>query len=235
MADKQAEEKKKREEEASSERTLARKEPEAERRLARDQPTSGPLSPFGMMRGFIEDVGRLFADWGMPLPSLFGTAPGRISRFATTGMWIPEVEVFEQDGNLIVRADVPGMTEKDVDVEIRGDSLIVSGERHHEVEQEQGSGYRSERSYGSFLRQIELPDGVDPERIEAKLQNGVLEVCVPLEAGKRKKIAIRSEASKGATAERGGRQEEAGVQTEQGTAQPPSAAGTEAPEERPLH
>jgi HSP20 family protein len=233
MAEKRSEEKKEGQSEQKKEakqpqqqRAMERKEPQAGagRQLAR-QPMPGMLSPFGMMRGLIEDMDRLFSEWGMPLSTtMLGTGPGRLARL---GAWAPEIEAFEEDGKLVVRADLPGMSEKDVNVEIRGRSLIISGERRQEREEERGGVYRTERSYGSFQREIELPEEVDPERVEAKLQNGVLELTVPLEAAKRKRIMVRGEER----AEAGGERE---AQPGAGEAEQPGAEG-ESAEHPPIH
>jgi HSP20 family protein len=94
-------------------------------------------------------------------------------------MWSPEVEVFEREGQLVVRADLPGLTKDDVNVEVSDDAINISGERKSEHE-ERGEGYyRSERSYGNFYRSIPLPEGVNAENLDATFRNGVLEITMP--------------------------------------------------------
>jgi HSP20 family protein len=93
--------------------------------------------------------------------------------------WIPAMDLVETEDALVLRGDLPGMNEDDVDVEIKDNVLTVSGERRSENE-EKGEGYhRVERAFGSFSRSLNLPHGIDPEKVEANFDNGVLEVRIP--------------------------------------------------------
>jgi HSP20 family protein len=104
---------------------------------------------------------------------------GRAANGTTGRRWIPAMDLVETDDHLVLRGDLPGMTEDDVDIEIKDNVLTVSGERRAEHE-DRGEGYhRVERAFGSFSRSLALPQGVDAETIEAKFENGVLEVLVP--------------------------------------------------------
>ena len=86
----------------------------------------------------------------------------------------------QKDGNLLVRADLPGLTKEDIKVEVTDDTLTIQGERKQEKKKEEREGYSySECSYGSFYRAIPLPEGVDPSKATAEFRNGVLEVTVP--------------------------------------------------------
>jgi len=97
----------------------------------------------------------------------------------TSRRWIPAMDLVETDEHLVLRGDLPGMTEDDVDIEIKDNVLTVSGERKAEHE-DKGEGYhRVERSFGSFSRSLNLPAGIEPERVEASFDKGVLEVRVP--------------------------------------------------------
>jgi HSP20 family protein len=87
--------------------------------------------------------------------------------------------VLHSDGQLMVRADLPGLTKDDVKVEMTNDMLTISGERKKEIEEKREGFYRSERSYGSFYRQIPLPEGVQTEKANAIFRNGVLEITMP--------------------------------------------------------
>jgi len=87
--------------------------------------------------------------------------------------------VLRNDGQLMVRADLPGLKKEDVKVELTNDMLTISGERKEENEEKREGFYRSERSYGSFCRQIPLPDGVKTETANATFSNGVLEITMP--------------------------------------------------------
>lgn len=92
--------------------------------------------------------------------------------------WSPTVDVVSREGNLVIRADLPGVKLEDVEITLDNDVLTISGERKVERE-EDGDDYRiRERSYGSFRRSMTLPDGVDEEMIHARFEDGVLEVTV---------------------------------------------------------
>jgi HSP20 family protein len=96
-----------------------------------------------------------------------------------SGRWIPAMDLVENEDNLVLRADLPGMSEDDVKIEIRDGVLTISGERRPEHE-EKGEGFhRVERSFGSFSRSLSLPEGIDPNEVEATFAEGVLEVRVP--------------------------------------------------------
>jgi HSP20 family protein len=94
--------------------------------------------------------------------------------------WTPAVDVFSRDGNLVVRAELPGIDpEKDVDITMQDGVLYIRGERRHEERTERDNFYRFESSYGSFQRTVPLPEGVKEDEIQASYQNGILEVVVP--------------------------------------------------------
>ena len=92
---------------------------------------------------------------------------------------IPAMDVVETEDHLVLRGDLPGMTEDDVDIEIKDNVLTVSGERKAEHE-DKGEGYhRLERAFGSFSRSLTLPHGIEPDKVEAGFEHGVLEVRIP--------------------------------------------------------
>ena len=96
--------------------------------------------------------------------------------------WTPAIDVVREDGNLVVRADLPGIKPEEVKIEVEDDILTVSGE-HEESKEEKDKHYlRRERRYGSFSRSIALPSGVDAKKIEAKTHDGIIEVTIPLPA-----------------------------------------------------
>jgi HSP20 family protein len=139
-----------------------------------------PSNPFALMRRVAEEMNHLFEDFGLGSPSLlprfefpWDTREGR------QGEWLPRLEVTARGGNLIVRADLPGLTKNDVEVEVRDDVLTIEGERRHEREEKRKGFYRSERTYGRFYREVPLPEGVDPAQAKASFKNGVLEVTMP--------------------------------------------------------
>jgi HSP20 family protein len=96
------------------------------------------------------------------------------------GGWMPSVDVIRKDGNVILRADIPGIKPDDVKVTVEDDVLTVSGEHSEESEDEKGDYMRRERRYGSFSRSMSLPAGVKADDIESTTEDGVLEVTIPL-------------------------------------------------------
>lgn len=149
-------------------------------------------SPFSFMRRFNEEMDRLFGDFGFGSTLTFDTG---IDRFAS---WSPQVEVFERDKQLVIRTDLPGMTKDDINVDISDDSLVIRGERKSEREEDEEGYYRSERSYGSFYRQIPLPRGVNAESATAEFRNGVLEISMPApqSALRNRRLEIEGEETK---------------------------------------
>jgi len=127
------------------------------------------ISPFTLMRRLTDDIDRMFS--GM------GSAHGGQRQ---TSDWIPPVELREEDNNLVVNVELPGLDDEDVKVEIRNDALVIQGEREREQDDERGGIRRSERFYGSFYRAIPLPEGVNVEQAKAQLNNGVLEIRIPI-------------------------------------------------------
>jgi HSP20 family protein len=97
----------------------------------------------------------------------------------TFSNFAPPVDIYEDERNIIVQAELPGIDEKDVDVRVENNVLTISGERKMENEQKQDNFHRIERSYGRFTRSFTLPNTVDPEHIQAHIENGVLKVSVP--------------------------------------------------------
>jgi HSP20 family protein len=96
-----------------------------------------------------------------------------------TRRWAPAVDLFERDNSLVLKADLPGLTEGDVKIELHDNVLTISGERSADFEDKQNGYYRVERAFGSFSRSLTLPEGVDADQIKASFENGVLEVTIP--------------------------------------------------------
>ena len=112
--------------------------------------------------------------------------------------WVPPMDLVEAEDHFILKADLPGLTEGDVNIEVQDGSLTISGERKAEHEQRERGWYRIERAFGSFNRSLTLPDGVDADRIEASFLNGVLEVRIPKpEERKPRRIEIAAAKAKG--------------------------------------
>jgi HSP20 family protein len=105
---------------------------------------------------------------------------------------VPAIDVFEKDGKLHVRAELPGVKQEDIDISVTADALTISGEKSAESEVEGENYYRSERTYGKFARSIALPAGADVEHASAEFKDGVLQIEVPVkEAPAQKKIEIK--------------------------------------------
>ncbi len=93
--------------------------------------------------------------------------------------WLPRVDVFDGDGALVVRAEVPGVDPESIDVTVEGGRLTVSGSRSFETESTKAGYHRKEIFEGTFSRTILLPDGTDPEAVSASSKDGILEITVP--------------------------------------------------------
>jgi HSP20 family protein len=121
----------------------------------------------------------------------FFDAPSSGSAPAMTRRWIPAMDLVEDGDDFVLRADLPGLSEKDVNIELEDNVLTISGERKSEHEQRKEGYYRVERASGSFSRSLTLPEGVDPERVRASFDRGVLEVRIPKpEQRKPRKVTI---------------------------------------------
>jgi HSP20 family protein len=110
--------------------------------------------------------------------------------------WVPPVDLVEAEDHFVLKADLPGLTEGDVKIEVQDNALTISGERKAEHEQREKGWYRIERSFGRFSRSLTLPDGVDADRIAASFAHGVLEVRIPKpEERKPRRIEISASAN----------------------------------------
>lgn len=133
------------------------------------------LRPFEMFEEFEELMDRFWSE-------VMGAWPGRwlLREFANLPAgWTPRVDMFEQDGYLVVRAALPGVRPQDIDVELEDGDLVIRGERKSEQAIRAEDYYRREWQYGRFYRRIELPFAVKPEQIQATFRDGVLEVRIP--------------------------------------------------------
>jgi HSP20 family protein len=92
--------------------------------------------------------------------------------------WAPAMDVLTKDGNLVIRAELPGVKQEDVDITLQNGLLTISGEHKVDQEEERGGYHVRERRYGSFRRSMTLPEGIDDSKIHAKFEDGVLEVTV---------------------------------------------------------
>jgi HSP20 family protein len=125
--------------------------------------------PIGDLDSLQTDMNRLFDRFFDAKPANSGSSR----------RWIPPMDLLETDSELVLRADLPGIDEDDVEIEVKDGVLVVSGERAAEHE-EKGEGFhRVERAFGRFSRSLTLPQGVDAGKVAATFSNGVLEVRVP--------------------------------------------------------
>jgi len=103
----------------------------------------------------------------------------------------PAIDVFEKDDRFVVKAELPGMKQEDIDVSVAGNRLTIKGERRGESQVKKEDYYYSERSYGSFSRSIDIPSDVDARKIEANYGDGVLEIDLPKTRGaKPQKVSV---------------------------------------------
>ena len=138
------------------------------------------FNPFLMMRRFTKDMERMFEDFnGFTFPTIFKTGFEPFRAEFDEVKWMPPLEVFFNDGQFMVRADLPGLTKDDVKIEVTDEFLTISGERKEEKETKREGFYRTERNYGSFFRQIPLPENVKTDAAMATFNNGVLEITMP--------------------------------------------------------
>jgi HSP20 family protein len=138
-------------------------------------------NPFGMMRRFTQDMERMFDDFaGFRFPRFFRPEFAPFRTELEKAEWIPQIEVLHKDGTFMVRADLPGLTKDDVKIEVTNELLTISGERKTETEEKHEGFYRTERLYGTFFRQIPLPEGVKTDNATATFRHGVLEITLPM-------------------------------------------------------
>jgi HSP20 family protein len=147
--------------------------------------------PFSLMNRFAEEVDRIFENFGMG--RMAPRSAGVMKPRAENALWSPQIEMFERDGKLMVRADLPGLKKDNIQIEISDDALTIQGERREEQEENREGFYRSERSYGSFFRRIPLPEGVNADNAQATFNDGVLEITLPAPElpQRRRQIEIR--------------------------------------------
>jgi HSP20 family protein len=136
-------------------------------------------SPFQLFRRMSDEMESFFdrAFGGGYVPSRDTQSAGSsLGAWTGAAAWAPRIEAFQRGDQFIVRAELPGLKRDDVRVNVTDDSLIIEGERRDEFENTHGDVYHSERAYGSFYREIALPEGTLTDNAEASFKDGVLEV-----------------------------------------------------------
>jgi HSP20 family protein len=142
------------------------------------------MAPFDM---FQDRIDRMFDE--------FATGSSMPRMMAGDGFGLtPSLEMREEDGRVMINAELPGVDEKDIDISADDDVLTISGEKRSEFEDKQDGHYRSERSFGRFSRSVRLPFVIDPDKVDARFDKGVLKLMVerPPEAAQHtRRIEIR--------------------------------------------
>lgn len=137
--------------------------------------------PFQTMTSLQEQVNRVFEDSFLR----------RRSEQSSLATWAPAVDIYDTEQELVAKADLPGLEEKDLDVRVENNTLTIRGERKAENKVSDDNFLRVERAYGSFTRSFSLPNTVDTEHIKAEYRNGVLSVHMPKrEESKPKQIKV---------------------------------------------
>lgn len=122
------------------------------------------------------DLSLLQGDMNRLFERFFGPATGETS----SQRWVPSMDVVEEGEHYVLRADLPGIAEADLEIDVHDRELTIAGERRFEPKPQHDGGFvRLERGYGRFQRTVTLPEGVDADAIEATLEHGVLELRVP--------------------------------------------------------
>ncbi len=127
---------------------------------------------------------------------LFEDAISRyVSEPAANRPWSPAVDIYETENELVLKADLPDVSQKDIDVRVENQTLTITGQRKFEQDQDSKGFHRIERSYGSFMRSFAVPNTFDTDHISAQYQNGVLTVTLPKkEAAKPRQIKVEVKA-----------------------------------------
>jgi HSP20 family protein len=128
-------------------------------------------NPFREMDSFHDRMNRFFGEGFFPSEKM-------VSEWNLAD-WKPAVDVYEEDNAIVIKAELPGIDKKDIEVELNDGVLTLKGERNYENEVKEDNYYRKERAYGKFHRAFTLPEGLDPEKVEAAFKDGVLKVTVP--------------------------------------------------------
>ena len=128
--------------------------------------------PIAELNTIQNEMNRLFNTFVDP-PAPTGRGNG------TTRRWLPPMDLVETPDHYVLRADLPGLSDGDVNVQLEANVLTISGERKAENEDQQEGYYRLERAFGAFSRSLTLPDGVDPDGVQAHFDRGVLEIRIP--------------------------------------------------------
>jgi HSP20 family protein len=135
------------------------------------------------------DLARLHRD----MDDLFGSFFGDWPVLSERNVW-PAIDIADSENEITVKAEVPGCKAEDIDISVHGSTLTISGEKKAEEEKKEKGYYHLERSYGSFRRELGLPNDVDPSKVEASCKNGVLTITLPKsEKAKAVKVKVKEQ------------------------------------------
>ncbi|MFI5304405.1 MAG: Hsp20/alpha crystallin family protein [Nitrospiria bacterium] len=156
--------------------------------------TTTPSKPLGSTNLFEKEMNRIFQDfWKGPWFD-FGWPKELLSRIGNFGFQTPKIEIYEDKNNVVVKAELPGMKNGDVEVNLQGNILTIRGEKKTEEEEKKKGYYYSECSYGAFERSVEIPQKVLPDKTTASFKDGILEIRLEkTEEAKQKEIKIKVE------------------------------------------
>lgn len=155
------------------------KEKREKKELARVEPARG-ITPFEEMEKWFDEFFR------RPF-SMLGAPWWTRGKAMEIGEVSSSVDMYEEEDDIVVKAEVPGMKKEDLDVSLTEDTITISGEKRLEEKVERKNFYRSECSYGSFFRSFRLPKEVRPDQAKAKFENGILEIRIPMTEEAKKK------------------------------------------------
>lgn len=171
---------------------MATKLKEIEKERKKERREIAPWRPFTDMMRWERDMERMFDDF----------MSRRIRPFRDEWLWpsralgvsAPALDLFEEKDEIVAKVELPGMTREDIEVNISDGQLTIKGEKKKAEEVEEKDYYRSERIYGAFSRTVELPKGIEVEKVQASFKNGVLEIRLPKsEEAKKKEIPVKVE------------------------------------------
>jgi|SRR6266404_2460964 len=141
--------------------------------------------PFRDINQLQGSLNRLFQDYNRGSDEL-----------TTSGSFVPAVDVYDDEHNLVLKMEVPGVDQKDIDIRLENNTLTVRGERNFEKEEKEENFHRIERRYGTFSRSFTLPNSVDTEKVNANYENGVLKIALAKRAeAKPKQIKVNVSSS----------------------------------------
>ena len=140
-------------------------------------------TPYRDMTTVRDDMNRVFNE-------VFGRTSNDDSTWSS-GAWSPPVDIYETDDALVLKAELPGFSKEDINIELKDNTLVIKGERKHEAEVKEGGYHRTERVYGAFQRAFMLPTTVDQEKVRAAYKDGILELrLAKVQAAQPKRIAV---------------------------------------------